>query len=148
MEVVLTADVDKLGSRGEVVRVAPGYARNFLFPRSLARPASPGAIRDLREEDRVMAKRDAKRRTTAEGLASRMTDLSCTLTVKADEEQKLYGSVTAQDVVRALEAQGHAVERRQVHLEEEPIKKLGVYNGKIELHREVQVPIKIWVVAE
>lgn len=149
MEVILLADVEKLGTRGDVVRVTPGFARNFLFPRKLAASATPGAKRSLQEEDKVLAKRDLKKRAGAEELAKKMQDFSCTFSVKADEEDKLYGSVSTADIAKALEEQGHRVDKKQIHLDEdEPIKMLGVYSGRIELHREVQVPIKVWVVRE
>ena len=147
MEVILTQKVQGLGDRGDIVRVKDGYARNYLFPKCLARPSNEGQKRMLDEENRIHGVRDAKLKQSVEALAEKMKGLSCTLVVQAGEEDKLYGSVTGHDIAKAISDQGFAVEHRQVVLEE-PIKKLGVYTVPVRLHREVEVPIKVWVVKE
>lgn len=147
MEVILTQKVEGLGDRGDVVRVKEGYARNFLFPKSLAVPSTEGQKRVLAEENRLHDVHDRKLKQTVEAVAEKMKGLSCTLVVQAGEEDKLYGSVTAHDIAKAVQDQGFEVDHRQVVLEE-PIKKLGVYTVSVRLHREVEVPIKVWVVKE
>lgn len=147
MEVILTQKVQGLGERGDVVRVKDGYARNFLFPKRLARPATEGQKRVLTEENKLNASRDAKLKQSVMAIAEKMKGISCTLVVQAGEEDKLYGSVTAHDIAKAVSDQGYAVEHRMVELEE-PIKKLGVYTVTVRLHREVEVPVKVWVVKE
>jgi large subunit ribosomal protein L9 len=147
MEVILTQKVEGLGERGDVVRVKEGYARNFLFRKRLAVPSTEGQKRALAEENRLHDVRDRKLKQTVEAVAEKMKGLSCTLVVQAGEEDKLYGSVTAHDIAKAIVDQGFEVDHRQVILEE-PIKKLGVYTVPVRLHREVEVPIKVWVVKE
>lgn len=147
MEVILTQKVEGLGDRGQVVRVKDGYARNYLFPKRLAVPASEKERRILEEENKRHASRDARLKSSAMDLAEKMRGVSCTLVVQAAEEDKLYGSVTAHDIARAVSEQGYEVDHKMVVLEE-PIKKLGVYTVPIRLHREVEVPIKVWVVKE
>ncbi len=147
MEVILTSRVEGLGDRGDVVRVKDGYARNYLFPKKLAVPATESQKRILEEENKRHASRDAKLRLSAAEMAEKMKGVSCTMVVQAGEEDKLYGSVTAHDIARAVSEQGFEIDHRMVILEE-PIKKLGVYTVPVRLHREVEVPIKVWVVKE
>ena len=147
MEVILTQKVQGFGDRGDVVRVKEGFARNYLFPKRLAVPATKGQKRVLEEENRLREVRDVKVKQGVQAIAERMKGLSCTLVVQAGEEDKLYGSVTGHDIAKAVSDQGFAVDHRQVVLDE-PIKKLGVYTVAIRLHREVEVPIKVWVVKE
>lgn len=147
MEVILTQKVQGLGERGDVVRVKDGYARNYLFPKRFALPSSENQKRVLSEENRLHDARDAKLRQSVQAVAEKMKGLSCTLVVQAGEEDKLYGSVTGHDVAKAISDQGFAVDHHQVVLDE-PIKKLGVYTVSVRLHRDVEVPIKVWVVKE
>ncbi len=147
MEVILTQKVQGLGDRGDVVRVKPGYARNYLFPKRLALHSSENQKRVLGEENRLHDARDAKLRQSVQAVAEKMKGLSCTLVVQAGEEDKLYGSVTGHDIAKAISDQGFAVDHNQVVLDE-PIKKLGVYTVSVRLHRDVEVPIKVWVVKE
>jgi large subunit ribosomal protein L9 len=145
MNVILLQDVDKLGRIGQVVSVARGYARNYLIPRGLAATATEGQQSMLAERVRQEAKRDQKHKRVAQDLAARYKELSCTITVQAGEDDKLFGSVTERDIAVALAEQELAVEHRQVVLEE-PIKQLGVYAIPIKLHPEVEVTCKVWVV--
>jgi large subunit ribosomal protein L9 len=147
MEVILTQNVPGLGDRGDMVRVKDGYARNYLFPRRLAVPAIDGQRRAMAEENRLHAVRDVKLKQSVQAIAEKMKGLSCTLVVQAGEEDKLYGSVTGHDIAKVVSEQGFTVDHRQVVLDE-PIKKLGVYTVPIRLHREIEVPIKVWVVKE
>jgi large subunit ribosomal protein L9 len=147
MEVILRQKVQGLGDRGDVVKVKEGYARNFLFPKRLALPSTPGQKRVLEEETRLHGVRDVKLKQSVQAVAEKMKGLSCTIVVQAGEEDKLYGSVTGHDIAKAISDQGFAIDHKQVELEE-PIKKLGVYSVNVRLHREVEVPVKIWVVKE
>ncbi len=147
MEVILKQKVQGLGDRGDVVKVKEGYARNYLFPKRLALPSTPGQRRVLDEETRLHGVRDAKLKQSVEAVAEKMKGLSCTIVVQAGEEDKLYGSVTGHDIAKAVSDQGFAIDHRQIELEE-PIKKLGVYSVNVRLHREIEVPVKIWVVKE
>ncbi len=147
MEVILKQKVQGLGDRGDVVKVKEGYARNYLFPKRLALPSTPGQRRVLNEETRLHGARDAKLKQSVQAVAEKMKGLSCTIVVQAGEEDKLYGSVTGHDIAKAVSDQGFAIDHKQVELEE-PIKKLGVYSVNVRLHREVEVPVKIWVVKE
>jgi large subunit ribosomal protein L9 len=139
--------VPSLGNRGDTVKVKPGYARNYLFPRKLALLASGANQRVFTEEERVLAKRDELAKNGAQKTATKLTDVSCTIPVQVGEEDKLYGSVTSNDIAKVLKDQGFAVDKKQVLLEE-PIKQLGVYTIDVMLHREVSAPIKVWVVKE
>jgi large subunit ribosomal protein L9 len=147
MELILKAKVEGLGDRGDVVRVRNGYARNYLLPNNLAVPATAAYRKVLEEENRIHEIRDSKLKRNFEAVAERMKGLSCTIVVQAGEEDKLYGSVGTHDIAESIAKQGLEVNHRQVVLEE-PIKKLGVYTVPIRLHREVEVPIKVWVVKE
>jgi large subunit ribosomal protein L9 len=147
VEVILLESIPNLGDRGATVKVKPGYARNFLFPRRLALPASEGNTRVFHEHARVLEKRDHAAMEGARAQAGKLSDASCTITVQVGEDDKLYGSVTAVDIARSLADQGHELEKKQILLDE-PIKQLGVYTVDVRLHREVSVPIKVWVVKE
>ncbi|MFA4948739.1 MAG: 50S ribosomal protein L9 [Candidatus Krumholzibacteriia bacterium] len=147
MEVILKQKIQGLGDRGDVVKVKEGYARNFLFPKRLALLSTPSQRRVLDEESRLHVVRDVKLKQNVQAVAEKMKGLSCTIVVQAGEEDKLYGSVTGNDIAKAISDQGFAIEHKQVVLEE-PIKKLGVYSVSVRLHREVEVPVKIWVVKE
>jgi len=146
-EIILQEDIENLGSAGDVVDVKPGYARNFLIPRGLARRATEGNLKRIEEERRRREHAASRELQEAEGLASELEGLSLSFSVRAGEEGKLFGSVTAQDIADRLAEQGFEVDRRTLQLEE-PIKELGVYRVSVDLHSEVQPEIKIWVVAE
>lgn len=137
--------VDNLGEMGETVSVKRGFARNFLIPTGKAVPATEGNAKLVLEHMKLEAKRDDLRKAEAEELARKLGELSCTITVQADEEEKLYGSVTARDIAEALAADGQTFEHRQIALEE-PIKQLGVYSVPVKLHAAVEVVAKVWVV--
>ncbi len=147
MEVILREDVDRLGKRGEKYRVADGYARNFLFPRKLAIPATDASVRSFSEETRVRAVREKKVHRQASALADKLKGVSLTIAAQAGEEDKLYGSVTSADVADLLAKQGFEVDKRKIHLEE-PIKALGVYTIPIRVAAGVDANVKLWVVKE
>ena len=146
-EVILMADVPGLGAEGEVVKVADGYARNFLLPKSLAAPVTEGTRRVLEKKRKEREVQLAKEREEAQGLAKTIEQVSCTITVKTGEEGKLFCSVTANDIAEALKAQGVTVDRRLLDLPE-PIRELGVFNVPVKLHPEITAVLKIWVVEE
>jgi large subunit ribosomal protein L9 len=147
MEVILREDVEKLGARGAVVNVAPGYARNFLLPKRLAVLAS-GANKKIVEQVREAAlRRDAKEVSEARDLAKLMEGLTLEIKAKAGEQDQLFGSVTSQDIVNALEARKFTIDRRKIVLPE-PIKTLGDHKAPIRLHREVTVEVAVQVVRE
>ncbi|MEJ2721177.1 MAG: 50S ribosomal protein L9 [bacterium] len=147
MEVILLESLPSLGDRGDTVRVKPGYARNYLFPRSIAVPATDANRRIFEESERVKHRRDLIEMRSAKDRAGKLTNVSCTITVKVGEDDKLYGSVSASDIAKELANQGFEIDKKQILLEE-PIKKIGVYTVDVKLHREVNVPIKVWVVKQ
>ena len=147
MEVILRQDIDKLGSRGDIVTVADGYARNYLLPKRLAVPATEANKKIVAQEREAYLRREAKAKAEAEQLAKLMEGLTLTIEHKAGEHDQLFGSVTARNIADALAKQNFTVDHRKVQLEE-PIKQLGEYRVPIRLHREVTVEIGVQVVPE
>ena len=147
MRVILAVDVDQLGSRGDVVTVKDGYGRNYLLPSGKALPATPGALAQLEVKVQIEEARVKKDKRAAEQMAERLSGVSCTVRVQADEGDKLYGSVGEREVAQALDEQGHATDPNNVIMEEH-IKMLGVYPVKIRLFKDVEAEIKVWVIRE
>ena len=147
MEVILREDIDNLGTRGSVVKVAPGYARNFLLPKKMAVAATESNKKIVEQERQSHLKREAKESADAGDLGKLMAAVEVTIAHKAGENDQLFGSVTATDVATALEKQGYTIDRRKVQLDE-PIKKLGDYKVSVKLHRDVVVEIPVHVVKE
>jgi large subunit ribosomal protein L9 len=147
MELILREDIEKLGHRGQVVKVAPGYARNYLLPKRLAVPATDANRKIVEQERESYLRREAKVKSEAEDLSKMMGGVVLTIARKAGEEGHLFGSVTAQDIVDALAAQNYTVERRKIHLDD-PIKNLGEHKVPIRLHREVTADVTVNVIAE
>ncbi|HEY7462067.1 MAG TPA: 50S ribosomal protein L9 [Gemmatimonadota bacterium] len=147
MQVILRKPVEKLGHPGEVVKVAPGYARNFLVPRGLAYPASAANASRVAHEKKALETRLARVREEAVRAAERLADVSLTFVERAGEEDQLYGSVGAERIAEKLAEMGHPVQRRHVQLEE-PIKALGVYSVEVRLHPDAAATVKVWVVRE
>lgn len=145
VELILTENVEGLGVAGDVVRVAEGYARNYLLPRKLAAPVTDATRRQLETRRRRREEQQRQELEKARSLAAGLEAASCTLPVKAGAEGKLFGSVTANDIAAALQAQGLAVDRRQIQLPE-PLRELGVFNVPVRLHPEVQATLKVWIV--
>ena len=147
MELILREDIEKLGHRGQVVKVAPGYARNFLLPKRLAVPATDANRKIVEQERASYLRREAKVKSEAEDLSKMMGGVVLTIARKAGEEGHLFGSVTAQDIVDALAGQNYTIERRKIQLDE-PIKNVGEYKVPVKLHREVTTEVAVNVVAE
>ncbi|MGI9074557.1 MAG: 50S ribosomal protein L9 [Bryobacteraceae bacterium] len=147
MEVILREDVDKLGSRGSVVRVADGYARNFLLPKRLAVAASDANKKIVEQEREAHLRREAKAQTDAEDLAKLMANVKLTFRQKVGENNQLFGSVTAKDIADALEAQRFHIERRKIQLDE-PIRTLGDHKVTLRLHRDVSTEIDVVIEPE
>ena len=147
VEVILREDVPNLGAIGQVVRVRPGYARNYLFPRGLAVEANRRNMAELEHQKRIIAVKAERDRKSAEGVAAKLEGLTVTVRARAGEEGRLFGSVTNLDVERMLAAKGHAVERRRILLEE-PIKQLGTFAVTVQVGRDIRATIQVIVEAE
>ena len=147
MKVVLSEHVDHLGDRGEIVTVAPGYARNYLIPKRLALKATPGNMRMLKQERRVWKVREARAVDEAQALAARMAEVDLTVTKKAGESGTLYGSVTNAEIAELFKARGVEVDRRRIVLAG-PVKSLGAHGISIRLHRDVIAKVTLQVVSE
>lgn len=147
MKVILKQDVEKLGKAGDVVKVAPGYGRNYLIPKKIAVLATPGSIKIQEIERLAQARRDQRDKEAASLLAREIVKLTVTIRRKAGEEGSLYGSVTAIDIADFLITHKIDIDKRKIHLED-PIKTVGEYQVPVRLHREVTVPIKVVVEAE
>ena len=144
MDVLLKEDVDNLGQRGQVVRVRAGYGRNYLLPQGLAIKASVGNRRMIDEQRRVLAKREQREKTSAQGEAQKLDGLELRFERRVGEHGVLYGSVTALDIVEELKRLGYTVERRRLSLRDH-IKEVGDFDVTIKLHREVAPVIKVKV---
>ena len=147
MEVILREDIDKLGNRGQLVKVADGYARNYLLPQRLAVIATESNRKIVEQERESWLRKEAKLADEARDLGKLMGNVTITITQKAGEEGQLFGSVTAGDIADALARQNFNIDRRKVHLEH-PIKQIGEYQVPVRLHRDVTVEIPVNVVAE
>jgi large subunit ribosomal protein L9 len=147
MEVILRDHVEKLGKRGEIVKVSDGYARNYLLPRKLALPATEGNKKHVERERKIMETREAEDKSQAEAIAARLSAIDITIARRVGETEQLYGSVTSADITEFLKGKGFDVDRRKLILPE-PIKTLGDHDVPLKLHREVTVPLKVKVVKE
>lgn len=147
MKIVLREDVERLGTKGDVVNVSSGYARNFLFPKKKAFDAGNVNLEAIkRAAEREMGKKQEEKKN-ARALAEKIKKLSLTIAMKAGGDDKLYGSVSKSDILDALKKEGVEIDKKKIVLEE-PIKLLGVYNVPLSLLDEVSVPLKVWVVKE
>jgi large subunit ribosomal protein L9 len=147
MEVILREDLEKLGARGQVVKVAPGYARNFLLPRRLAVAATEANKKIVEQERQAHLRREAKVLGEAQDLAKIMSAVEVTISQKAGENDQLFGSVTAADISAALEKQGYHIDRKKIQIDD-AIKTLGDFKAGARLHRDVNVEITVHVVKE
>jgi len=147
MEVILREHIDNLGKRGEIVKVADGYARNFLLPRKLALPATDGNRKHVERERRIVEAREAAEKVQAEAIAARLNMIDIAITRRVGETDQLYGSVTAVDIADFLKGKGFEIDRRKLILPE-PIKAIGEHTVPLKLHREVTVPLKVRVIKE
>lgn len=146
-EVLLREDIENLGIRGQIVRVRRGYARNYLLPRGLAVASSAANLKQIENERRVLAKREAREKAAAEQSVKDLAGVSLSFERKAGDEGRLFGSVTTIDIARALEEQGRTVDRHHIRLKD-PIKQIGEYDVTVRLHREVTSTIKVIVTPE
>ena len=147
LEVILREHVENLGKRGDVVKVAEGYARNFLLPRKLALAVTDNNKRQIERERAAAEARDAEEKVQAESLAQRISALEIEIARRVGENDTLYGSVTSADIAQALQAKGFEVEKKRIHLGE-PLKALGETTVPVKVHREVTAQLKVKVVAE
>jgi large subunit ribosomal protein L9 len=147
MEVILREDIEKLGSRGEVVRVAPGYARNFLLPKKLAVAASGSNKKIVEQERQAHVRKDAKQKGEAEDLSKLLTGVTVRIVQKSGENNQLFGSVTSKDVADALTAQNFNIDRRKIQLDD-PIKTLGEFKVPVRLYRDVIAELTVVVAKE
>jgi large subunit ribosomal protein L9 len=147
IEVILREDVKTLGRAGEMVRVKPGYARNYLLPQGLAYEATEGNKKRIAAETKARTSRNEAEKTQAQQVATTLSAVTLSLSGKAGEEGKLFGSITSQDVADALARAGHTVDKRRIELDH-PIKTIGEHAVTIRLHPEVHAELRVSVVAE
>ena len=147
MEVILREHVDNLGRRGDVVKVAEGYARNYLLPRKLALAVTEGNKRQIDREKKVAEAQDAEEKAQAEAVAQRLTAAEVEIARRVGENQTLYGSVTSADIAQALQARGIEIDKRRIQLPE-PLKALGETTVPVKIHRDVTAQVRVRVVPE
>jgi large subunit ribosomal protein L9 len=147
MEVILREDVQSLGKAGQLVRVKPGYARNFLLPRGLAFEATEGNKKRIEAEARARATKASAEKAASEQLAAQLASITVTMRGKAGEEGKLFGSITSQDIAAALTEQGFTVDKRKLELEH-PIKTIGFHSVTVRLQSDVHAEVKVNIVPE
>ena len=145
MEVILSQDVEKIGKAGSIVKVKDGFGRNFLIPNNLAVSVTPENLKKLEQEKAKKNQHLEKIKKEAEELKSRLANFSLTLTALTKEEDKLYGSITAQDISQALKDEGFEIDKSCIEMDE-PLKALGIFEIPVKLHSEVETKIKVWVV--
>ena len=147
MEVILKEDVDHLGTRGDLVKVADGYGRNYLLPKNLAMQANAANKAIIEQMKASAVRRSAKEKAEAEQLVAQVEALSLTFERKVGEGEQLFGSVTSADIAHQLDAKSFNIDRRKIQLEE-PLKSLGEFHVPVKLHREVTAHVKVTIVAE
>jgi len=147
MKLILQEDVRNLGRMGDVVNVADGYARNFLIPRKLGVEANVKNVRAMEHEKKKIEEKSKRIRQDAKGLAERLSSTEITLSAKAGEEEKLFGSITSMDIAEALKKDGFDVDKKKILLDD-PIKRLGTYSVGIKIHHDVTAKVQIKVIAE
>jgi len=147
MEVILREHVDNLGRRGDVVKVTPGYARNFLLPRKLALAVTENNKRQIEREKKLAEARDMEEKSAAEAVAARLGALEIEIGRRVGENNTLYGSVTSADIAQALKDKGFEIDKRKISLSE-PLKAIGETTVPVKIHRDVTAQIKVKVVAE
>jgi large subunit ribosomal protein L9 len=147
IEIILKEDIEHLGRRGDIVKVAPGYARNYLLPRKLALAVTAGNRRQIDHEKKIAAHREAEERSAAEALSQRLAKATVVIARRAGETDTLYGSVTSSDIAESLAAQQIEIDRRRIQLPE-PLKHLGEFKVPVRLHRDVTAEVSVHVVKE
>lgn len=147
MEVILCDQVPNLGNQGDIVKVKPGYARNFLIPNGLAYTASSRNAAQINHKKRLLQDRQKRKIKTEQDLARRISEISVQIPVRVGEEDRIFGSVTSQDIAAALKKKGHEIDRRKIILDE-PIRALGVYTIPVRFSGDISAQLKVWVVKE
>jgi large subunit ribosomal protein L9 len=145
MEVILTKDVQAIGHVGQVIKVKDGYARNFLFPNQLAVPVTAANIQKLEQQKQKKLQELAQLKSESQAFKDKLEALSLTIPVLVQEDGKFYGSVSAQDIAKALKDEGLEVDKHKLDLPE-PLKSLGIYEVGVKLHPEIQAKVKVWIV--
>ena len=145
MRVILKSEVPHLGDAGDIVKVAPGYGRNYLLPRGLAIPANEGSVRQNEHQKKVADAIRRKQLSGAEELAAKLENSAVSIRREAGEDDKLFGSVTNRDIAEALAAEGIDVDRRSIKLDE-PVKSIGLFTVPIRLHRDVTASVRVYVI--
>ena len=147
MKIILKKDIASLGQAGEIVTVKNGYARNYLIPQGFAAMATDGNLRAFEVESKAATLRLQRSQREAQDLAAKLEKLSLTVSVQVGEEEKLFGSVTSQNIADLLADNGFEIDKKKILLED-PIKALGVYDVPVKLHQDVTAMVKVWVVRE
>lgn len=147
MEVILAESMHKLGNEGDIVKVKPGYARNYLIPKGFAFPVKSTNANEVAHKRKLVLDQQRKRMKTQQDIARHLSNASVNIKVKVGEEDKLFGSVTSQDIQAELKKQGFDIDRRKIILDE-PIKALGMYTIPVRFTAEIQANVKVWVVKE
>ena len=147
MKVLLKKDIEKLGNNGDVVVVANGYARNYLLPKKFATIVTPGNVKQIKLQRKKQEEKHRGEMEKLQALANEISNVSCTITVKTNEEGKLFGSVTAQHIANAISEKGYRVDESMIILET-AIKKCDLYNVTVALHPEIKSQCRVWVVSE
>ena len=145
MEVILNQDVDRIGKAGSIVKVKDGFARNFLLPNGLAVPLNSINLKKIEEDKLRKALKAERNKKEAEELKNKLSALSITIAVLAQDENKIYGSIGPVEIASALKDEGLEIDKSQITLGE-PIKNLGIYEVTVKLHSEVSAKLKIWIV--
>ena len=145
MKIILKENVEKLGDKNEIVDVKDGYARNYLFPKNWALKATKSNVNVIKELDRVKEKKEKSVIRTAQKLADKLKNISITVSTEAGEDEKIFGSVTTQQIAELLDEKGFKIDKHQIIIET-PIKNLGVFNISIKIHKEITAEVKLWVV--
>ena len=148
MEIILKQDVNNLGSKGDIVIVKDGYARNFLIPKGLAIMATVSAKKVLAEDIKQRAHKEAKIKAEAEKIAAKMNGIKLIIGAKTSSTGKIFGSVNTIQIAEALQAQGFDVDRKNIRIQEEQIKEVGSYKAKVKIHKEIHVEIDFDVISE
>jgi large subunit ribosomal protein L9 len=147
MLVVLKENVENLGRIGDVVKVSPGYARNFLLPKKLGVAADEGNIRQIEHQKKLLEKKRLALKSSYKELAAKLAEVTCTISKKVGENDRIFGSVSSMDVVNALKTAGFSIEKRMVQIDP-PIKTVGVHSLKVKLDQDITAQIKVWIVKD
>ena len=144
MEVILAKDVEKLGKTGDIIKVKDGFARNFLLPQGVACLATPANLKKVEQEKVNRASREERIKKEAEELAKKLSGISCTVAVEVNDLERLYGSISENDIIKAIETEGFTVDKKSILLEK-PIEELGIYEVGVRLHPQVIAKVRLWV---